>query len=594
MEKIDFISFLQSPDFLTRRLTGRSRFDVNKKITYNRASTDHRILEKSLNSSKNAKYKPENTNNLISINPNKPDLCLLSNGTTTKLLNLKTPDQYIILNHTSRADTVLLNLTQEDGDEEVACMVFILQGNLLSFYMVSLACFDALCENPRENLEENSVLEHRFENKILQLSVSKFYPARIFFVDEKNKAGFIDFEHSEPELTVLSADSSLIYPCSQNPFNYYSVCSKSHDLRMEDTRVGKYANKSRFLSKSLSRIGSVCQLTLGQQKIAVSDQARIDLFDVRCPGRRLFAWETNTFGKYEDKFSNYDTLLSAPVSENTWENKNIYKVDGCEVIIGANLETGKINGYPVNHACVDIFGQVTNHRDGRLDPSDPIQIDTVHDYLFSSHPDSKIGIQPNWVADLPKLSGIAVSGSRIVSLYDEVILIQDTKPQNEENNGNHENRENPENVSEDFSKTQKPETFGFTTKEAAVFDQLSRRDRKTHNQSNKVIFQTEPRNQLIISSDEEQTESEDERILNECWNRYEKSKTSTLDEPELMPESRKITEKVQVDLLPGVVNENELETNYHSRLASLWETFQEIRLSDKEIKLKVDDYKFES
>lgn len=585
MEKIDIISFLQSPDFLTRRLAGRTRFDVNNKITYNRAVTDNRKLEKSLNSSKNnEKYKPEPTEkpkNLISINPSKPDLCLLSNGTTTKLLNLKTPDQYIILNHTSRADTVLLNLTQEeenDGDEEVACMVFILQQNLLSFYMVSLACFDSLCENREENLEENSVLEHRFENKISQLSVSKFYPARIFFVDENKKAGFIDFEHSEPELTVLSTDSSSVYPCLQNPFNYYSVCSKSHDLRMEDTRVNKYANKSTFLSKSLSRIGSFCQLKLDKQKLAVSDQARIDLFDVRCPGRRLFAWECNTFGKYEDKFSNYDTLLSAPVSENTWENKNIYKFDGCEVIVGANLDTGKINGYPVNHACVDVFGQVTNHRDGRLDPSDPLQIDTVNDYLFSSHPDSKIGIQPDWMADVPKLSGIAVSGSKIVSLYDEIMLIQETKSQNEEDH------ENPVKVFE---------SFGFTTKEAAVFDQLSRRDAgASHNESNKFIFQTEPKNQLFISSsDEEETDTEDERIINECWARYEKSKTSVLDEPELMPESRRITEKVQVDLLPGVTNENELETNYHSRLASLWETFQEIRLSDKEIKLKVDDDK---
>ena len=89
MEKIDVIGYLQDPEFLTRRLTGRSRFKTDELVTYNKASTDKKNLEVNLFSEKSltkndcsAKTKKST---LLCISDTNPELWLASNGNFTKL-----------------------------------------------------------------------------------------------------------------------------------------------------------------------------------------------------------------------------------------------------------------------------------------------------------------------------------------------------------------------------------------------------------------------------------------------------------------------------------------------------------------------------
>ena len=118
--------------------------------------------------------------------------------------------------------------------------------------------------------------------------------------------------------------------------------------------------------------------------------------------------------------------------------------------------------------------------------------------------------------------------------------------------------------------------YGFSVKESLIYDQLQKDQTNTYKIAGKNFLG-------ISSGDSDSSDSEDERIFNKAWENYEKTKNSEVDEPELLPEMHKVSEKVEVDLLPGIENENDLETNYHSRLAGLWDTFQQIKLSEKEI-----------
>ena len=121
------------------------------------------------------------------------------------------------------------------------------------------------------------------------------HPARVYFSQSDGKSGFLDFESSHPELTILNTETGLLNPSHKHPFLYYSTCKKSTSLSLQDTRVNnKLVLKPRQICTNLSRIGAFAQLEIDGQKVAVSDEGRLDLFDIRCAGRRLFAWDCNT------------------------------------------------------------------------------------------------------------------------------------------------------------------------------------------------------------------------------------------------------------------------------------------------------------
>merc|ERR1712156_1039342 len=128
------------------------------------------------------------------------------------------------------------------------------------------------------------------------------------------------------------------------------------------------------------------------------------------------------------------------------ENSDIYKVDGYEFIVGGNFKTGKCISFPINHEDMDIYGQVTNNRESRLDPSDAIQIDGVSEYIYGSE---HLGIFDDYDS-FPDLTGVGVSGSQVVSLYEEIIFRQEMKNSSEQ--------------------VEKSDRYGFSVKESLIYD----------------------------------------------------------------------------------------------------------------------------
>ena len=109
------------------------------------------------------------------------------------------------------------------------------------------------------------------------------------------------------------------------------------------------------MADNLDKIGSVCELDHDRNKVAVADAGRVDLYDIRCPGRRLYAWDTNVFGTVEDKYVSFDLLQTAKIAtSNPAKPTALNCTTGLETLVGCCLGTNKIQAFPVDHSQMDI------------------------------------------------------------------------------------------------------------------------------------------------------------------------------------------------------------------------------------------------
>ena len=242
--------------------------------------------------------------------------------------------------------------------------------------------------------------------------------------------------------------------------------------------------------------------------------------DARCPGRRLYAWDTTHFGTAEK-----NELFFTNVEIVEFANQNILAV--C-----TDFENSRTISIPINQREIDISGQVSRNCQGRLDASDLLKIDTLNDWENRAE---NLLVQSSSNSDL---TGIQVCSQSIESIYSNGHLLAQSFVEANDEKRNYEIadsmkpfRERAEVYTQ--ADLQNSETFSIDEDDEKLFEECRVVLENDDNEKPEKLTNTSQTDydysKLLTEGDSPEFESEYHSKLYELWGFYKRMKIVDID-----------------------------------------------------------------